>query len=206
MGAKVIDSKVVTEYLETGVIVTHLWTAAILSWYDKSQGIEKPDWAPWMGRLMTEMETVEAAGKAFQAAVWFGGQEPWNDPSLTEPFPGFQELQQYKKDAYGKRIKHGIPGSLQAFVLAAEYHGYSSTVGNHEYISYSMAGRSIFQVSKPSTGHYVSFIFDETSPNPRGGVRSIHAHPKEAVRMFTHAILNWQEGKIQLVQGESIGF
>jgi hypothetical protein len=189
----------VKEYLDTGNIVTSLWTeAAILVERAKYDKAEAPLWAQ---TLVLAMEPVTVMGKEWERVVWFGGGKPHEDDSMSMPYPGLG----LPDKAYREGIQ-GIEGSLQAFVRPAEWKGYSAEVDGLEYLSYTMCGRSVFQINDKETGSYVSMIMDEDSPSPRGGIRSINATPAEAIALFTKAIQHWQAGMINLVHGEGVGF
>lgn len=205
----------VAKYLESGILTSALMTEAVLS-EDRQDRVWEgkcPTKEMWFNRYMRELRAVEAVGKEWEQLVWFGGAEPHLDDERTHPYPGLGEpYRQYRQKPPGHNSHFctdiaAVPeGSLQAFVIAARYKGYVANVGDIEYLSYSMCGRSIFQIGDTKTGHFVSFILDETSPSPRGGIRSIHALPDEAVAMFKQAITDWQQGKINLVQGDGVGF
>lgn len=192
--------KRVQEYAETGNTITSLWTeAALLSARaEYKYGAVVPAWATTM---VGDMEHVSALGKERERAVWFGGGEPHEDDTMSEPYPGLG----LPHKRYQKGIQ-GIQGSLQAFIRPAKWKGYQAEVDGVDYLSYSMCGRSVFQINDKETGSYVSMIMDENSPRPLGGVRSINATPTEAIALFKRAIADWQAGKINLVHSEDVGF
>ena len=97
------------------------------------------------------------------------------------------------------------PGSLQAFVIAAPLKGYSAKVDDRTYLSYSMAGRSIFQVDADD-GQFVSIILDETSPTARGGVRTLRARSETAAGLLTLAAEDWKAGRIEFKPSDGVGF
>lgn len=186
-------------YEESGVITTSLLMQAMLIHSDKVRGKEPSDWAPWVDRMMREIEPVWRVGKEWERAVWFGGHEPDKDDAVTEPAP--YDGRQYRE--VRGRLK--LPkGSLQAFVIPAEFKGYSAMVDGLKYISYTIAGRSVFQV-EDGAGAVVSMIMDETSCHPRGGLQAIGARSEQAVEMFQRAIADWQSGRITLSANDGVG-
>lgn len=164
----------------------------------------------WFNRLTTQMDSVTAAGKVWEREVWFGGEDRSQDPRYTEPFEG---LGGGWRAYLSKPVGHGShfstredvlpPGSLQALVVPAPYKGYECVVGDVKYMSYSIVGRSMFQIENKDAR--VTYIVDETSPKARGSVQGIEARREDAVMLFLQAVIDWKAGRIQLTQAADVG-
>lgn len=158
----------------------------------------------WFDHFLDKMTPVEAIGKEWERAVWFGGEDRSEDDRYTEPYPGMPGFRQYRENPDGNEAYSSIrdavlvPGSLQAFVIPAKYKYYVAQVGELRYNSSTLCGRSIFRIESPDA--YVSCILDETSPKARGGLSSIYATSEQAVALFQQAIEDWRAGRIQLVK------
>jgi hypothetical protein len=202
----------VGEYQRTGVVTTQLWTDATLINYDVEHG--KGPGPSWAAQIVAAMSPVEGLGREWERQVWFGGEDRSQDDRYTEPYKGLEDMghRQYKKKPEGHGTNSSIredalpPNSLQAFVIPAEWKGYEAVVDGLKYMSYTLCGRSIFQIEDAKTGHFVSMITDEDSPTPRGGIRSIQATPAEATTFLIQAVADWKAGKIKLVHNENVGF
>jgi len=199
----------IKDYEETGIIRDRIWMDATLIHHDMENGRKPADAAPWVTKLVGEMEPIKAVGKEWERRVWFGGHEPWKDDTVTQPYDGlsgFMDLRQYKEDDKGRRLPGVLPeGSLQALVVPARNSGFGAEVDGVKYLSYTMCGRSIFQCEDTESGQFVSVILDEDSPSPRGGIRSICATPKMAFLLLGRAITDWEAGLIDL-QPNQAGF
>jgi len=195
-------------YVTNGNIKTNTWMDCSLLHLRWEHGDEaKPD--PAVLRLVGEMEPVMALAREWEKKVWFGGKEPHLDDTTTEPYDGLEDMgfRQYKEDDKGRRLPGMLPeGSLQAFVLPAEWKGYDAAVEGLNYTSYTMCGRSIFQIEDAKTHDMVSIILDDASPKPRGGIRSIDSTSAKALEMIQRATEDWEAGKISLVHNEDVGF
>lgn len=192
------------EFVKSRVLHTRLINDATLEQYDRKRlyGLRHDQpYSPgtplaWFDTFCDDLAAVHAEAKLWERAVWFGGTEPDRDDTLTED------------DQYGFRnYKEGVKpkAGLQAFVDAAEYKGYKAKVGDVEYLSYTMCGRSIFQIDAPDDVS-VGIILDEDSPSARGGIKSISATRDQAIALIRQAISDWQAGKIKLEHGEGVGF
>jgi len=196
------------DYADTGVIRSKLWLDAALIHQGREFKNVKLRSAhrdgPWVDKVIGEMAPIEEIAKEWEQVVWFGGQTPWEDDTVTEPYPGLPEHMGCRsyKDEQGPP-----PGSLQEFVVNATYKGYGAKVEGIQYLSYSMCGRSIFQIApEGQEDTYISIILDETSAVPRGGVNKLQATPSMALELVQTAIQHWEDGKIKLEHGEDIGF
>ena len=147
---------------------------------------------------MDSMKPVEAALKAWERAVWFGDAEPNKDNKVTRPAKYIPESREYKSDSYTLCPE----GSLQRFVRRANYKGYRCDVEGISYLSYTMCGRSLFQIERGEDR--VTVISDETSPDPRSGLQGIHAKASVAKELLERAVADWREGKIKLVRNDKM--
>lgn len=153
----------------------------------------------WFDYFMDDYDRVDEAFKQWEREVWFGGKEPHKDDAVTRPYLDMPEFRQYINKRTGPPA-----GSLQAFVIPAQYHGYRADVDGVTYLSYSIAGRSIFQID--AGGDSVGYCLDEDSPTPRGGIQSLSCTADRAVTLITKAIADWKEGKVTLKHSKSVGF
>lgn len=209
------DLKRVEEYERTRVLRTGLITLAVLEQDRRRRalGLRYDDvYAPtiklWFDHFMADLERVNVAAKVWEREVWFGGETPDSDPKRVEPYSeNMPDTLAYKRDAKGKiKLKHVPKRSLQAFVLPAQYKGYRCDVDGLTYLSYTMCGRSIFQIDDDANGTSVGIILDEDSPTARGGIKSIDATADQAVDLIERAVANWKAGRIVLVHQNGVGF
>lgn len=203
----------VKQYLDTGVLTTALMTEAYMDQHDRMRalGVTEENYKPrvrfWFDRFVEECDRVHAAAKLWEREVWFGGKSPDKDDTLTEPYPGLGPPDR----AYRKGAKPP-EGSLQAFVHAAKFKGYRADVptgdsgGPLTYLSYTMCGRSIFQVDDDVNGTSVGVILDEDSPQPRGGIKSVTGTADQAVALLLRAILDWKAGRVKFEHKDGVGF
>lgn len=161
-----------------------------------------PSTKMWFDHFMADYDRVDEAFKLWEREVWFGGQTPHLDDAVTKPYPDMPEFRQY----IDKRT--GAPkGSLQAFVIPAEWHGYEAVMEDWDgvtYLSYTIAGRSIFQINAADAR--VGYCLDESSPTPRGGIQSLYCTADRAVALITRAITDWKYGKVTFVHSKDVGF
>ena len=195
----------VDEFMKTRVLTTGLIMSAALS-HDRRRrdlGIKldepfNPTKKLWFDEFMADHDRVGVALKLWEREVWFGGKEPHLDNTMTRPYKNMPEFREYID-------KTKLPeGSLQAFVGPAKYKGYRADVDGKTYLSYTMCGRSIFQI-ETANGTMVGIILDENSPTPRGGIKGIHATADQAIALIAQAIVDWKEGKINLVHSDGVG-
>jgi hypothetical protein len=214
--------KRVADYLVTRVLTTGLMTEASLESYRRKElyGVRYDEPYPtfvedgvtetvppmWFDEFMDACNRVQAAAKVWEREVWFGGDDPTADPSRVEPYsPRMLDCLAYKRDADGRLDRSVLPkGSLQAFVIPAEYKGYKAEVDGRTYLSHTMCGRSIFQIDEGDDS--VGIILDEDSPSARGGIRNIHATAERAIQLIEQATADWKAGRINLVHGDGVGF
>ena len=190
---KILDAH---EYMASRVIRTHLWTEASLDTYRNKEDAPK-----WAQELVDSMERVGELQKKFQKEVWFNGQEPHKDDDLTKPWREGEEwddMRSYKKGQLPPE------GSLQRFVVQASWKGYKAQVGGVKYLSYTICGRSCFQIEDDVA--LVNLIFDEDSPSPRGGIQGIHATEEQAAALIEQAISDWKGGRMNLEPDTGVGF
>lgn len=179
-------------YYETKVITSSMHLEAAML----THRAEKKPAPPWAIELMDSMKPVEAALKAWERAVWFGGAEPNKDNKVTRPMKYLSECREYKSDSY----KLCPEGSLQRFVRRANYKGYCCDVDGVTYTSDATAGRALFQIERGEDR--VTVISDETSPEPRSGLQGIHARASVAKELLERAIGDWALGKIKLARSD----
>lgn len=204
----------VKEFKDTGVLTTGLMTEAYLDQDDRRRALGQPigDYCVntklWFDDFVAKCDAVNAVAKRWEREVWFGGQFPDLDDKVTKSDDGL--LPRYREY---RNKKTGMPeGSLQAFVQAAEWKGYRADVGAGDsggpvtYLSYTMCGRSIFQVDDDVNNVSVGIILDEDSPSPRGGIKSIHATAEQAVALLQRAVLDWKAGRINFEHKDGVGF
>ena len=140
---------------------------------------------------------IQAAIKTWEATVWFGGDQPWLDSKRVENNGHFIS---YKK-VNGKIPTDALPpNSLQAFVIPAPWKGYQAQVGTLLYRSYTICGRSLFQIEEGD--YFLSICCDETSPQPRSGLQGIQATLPDALRFLERAVADWKGGVIRLEHEE----
>lgn len=204
----------VKEFKATKVLTTRLMTEAYLDQNDRMRalGLTDGNYHPttklWFDDFVAECDAVGVAAKRWEREVWFGGQFPDLDDEVTKSDDGL--LPRYR--TYRNK-KTGLPkGSLQAFVIPAQYKGYRADVGAGDsggprtYLSYTMCGRSIFQIDDDVNDVSVGIILDEDSPSARGGIKSIHATGKQAIALIQRAVSDWQAGLIKWEHKDGVGF
>lgn len=207
------EERRVAEYTKTQVLRTSLISRAVLDQDDRRRalGLPRMEYNPaiklWFDDFCDDLECVNDAAKVWEREVWFGGEHPERDPRRVEPYSENQpETLAYRRNKHGSPRAELLPvGSLQAFVVPAEYKGYKAEVEDRTYLSYTMCGRSIFQIDR-ADGTFVSIILDEDSPEARGGVRSIDATAEQAIVLIKQAIADWKGGRIHLVHSDGVGF
>ena len=187
--------KMIETYERTKIITTRLYTAATLEQYDRGRKtVQKlatkinsfdieysayDDNAPeWIDSVVSDMRVIEALEREWEMAVWFGGKLP----------------------TYYSLTKNPNPGSLQEFVQKAPYKGYSATVGDNTYHSYTICGRSQFQIECKE--HYVNLILDETGTQLCGGIQGIYAPALVAYDLIEQATNDWKAGLIHLKKSD----
>lgn len=197
------DERRIKEYRETGILTTRLSMVAALEAYRWGKRSAVGD-TSWFEYFQAEMGRVTEAFKVWEREVWFGGETPELDPDRVRPYSErLTDILAYKCDATGRKL--ATKGSLQAFVLDAKWKGYRANVANTVYLSYTMCGRSIFQIDD-SNGAMVTLILDEDSPTARGGIQGIQCTADKGVTLINKAVEDWKAGRITLVQNEGVGF
>lgn len=160
----------------------------------------------WFDRLTAEMDPAEKIAKVWEREVWFGGEDRSQDDRFTEPYSAnMPEHRAYlrKTDGYGARADVLAPGSLQALVVPAKSRGFAAEVGGVKYMSYSLAGRHLFQIEDATS--LVGFISDETSPEASGGIQGVVGRGEALVALFQRAIDDWKAGKVDLKPSDGVG-
>lgn len=202
------------EFLSTGVLTTRLLCKATLDAMDRKRSLgllSRDNYPPgtplqWFDEFCADLARVEGEVAIWQRQVWFGGKHPELDSTVTEPYSKNMPDEVAYKRKRGEIIKGCIPeGSLQAFVCGAKWQGYSAKVDGVTYLSYTICGRSLFQVDAED-GASVGIILDETSPKARGGIQSIDATADRAIALLQQAVADWQAGRIQLTHDDNVGF
>lgn len=196
----------IADFLQTRTLTTGLIVEASLDRDRRRRalgipwdGVYNPSIKMWYDHFMADCDRVDETFKLWEREVWFGGQAPHLDDTVTEPYPDMPEFRQYIDK------KKGAPaGSLQAFVIPAKRQGYKAEVDGTTYLSYTIAGRSIFQIDRGDVS--IGYCLDETSPTPRGGVQSLSCTADQAVALITRAISDWKEGKIVFQPSDKVGF
>jgi hypothetical protein len=193
-------------YLKDRVLTTRLMMTASLERDRRRRALGlqwdepyTPSTKLWFDHFMADYDRVDEAFKLWEREVWFGGKEPHKDDTVSRPYPDMPEFRQY----IDKR-KGAPAGSLQAFVILAQYHGYRADVDGVAYLSYSIAGRSVFQIDAGDVS--VGYCLDEDSPTPRGGIQSLSCTADRAVTLITRAITDWKDGKVTFAHSKNVGF
>ena len=197
----------VEEFLKDRVLRTSLMVTASLARDRRRRDLGlrwdepyTPSIKLWFDHFMDDYDRVDEAFKLWEREVWFGGQTPHLDDAVTKPYADMPEFRQYIDK------KKGAPaGSLQAFVIPAKWHGYRADMWDGvTYLSYTIAGRSIFQIDAPDVS--LGYCLDETSPTPRGGIQSLSCTADRAVTLITRAIADWKDGKVTFAHSDAVGF
>lgn len=205
----------IQEFKDTRVLTTGLMTEAFLAMADRKHALGLHSGDPyredppkmWFDEFVDATDTVDAAVKRWEREVWFGSQHPDKDNKITQDDGDLPRYRTYKNK------KTGPPkGSLQAFVIPAQYKGYRADVpagdsgGPLTYLSYSMCGRSIFQIDDDVNNVSVGIILDEDSPSPRGGIKMVAGRMGQIIDLIERSILDWKAGRIKWEHKDSVGF
>lgn len=208
----------IQEFKDTRVLTTSLMTEAYLAMADRKHALGLHSNDPyrvdtpklWFDEFTDAADTVDVAVKRWERQVWFGGQHPDKDNKVTKGTKGSEGLSGYREY---RNKKTGAPkGSLQAFVIPAQYKGYRADVpagdngGPLTYLSYTMCGRSIFQIDDDVNNVSVGIIVSEDEPSPRGGIKMVSGRMGQIIDLIERSILDWKAGRIVWEHKEGVGF